>query len=104
MTRRRWIYIKGEALEVSEDYAQPLKAADNVMWNDRLYQDDKDQRYASRSQHREFMKRNGLTTMDDYKGTWEKDASKRTSTLAGKDPTRIRDVVEAFNKLSSRRH
>lgn len=49
----------------------------------------------SRSKHREYMRRNGLTIADDYKGEWAKAAKERESRLSGthKDPKR-REMLE----------
>ena len=52
----------------------------------------------SRKQHRQFMKDNNLTTIDDFNGkggSWEKSAQARADNLAGKDSSRKSDVVEA---------
>lgn len=103
MTRRRWVYANGEAVEVSLDYTPIPRNSDSVLWNDRIYQDDKDPRYTSRATHREFMRRNGLTTADDFTNYWKKEEQKRKEVLAGKDPTRIQHVVEAFNRHAARR-
>lgn len=103
MARRRWIYIDGEAIEVSPDYVPEPRNTDSVLWNDRIYQDDKDPRYVSRATHREFMRRNGLTTMDDFKGVWEKAEKQRQAVRQGVDPSRINHVVEAFNRVAQKR-
>jgi putative FmdB family regulatory protein len=39
---------------------------------------------SSRSKHREYMKRNGLTTADDFKGAWAKAEKERTNYRLGK--------------------
>lgn len=101
--RRRWVYVKGEAIEVSADYEGERRtpSGEAVLWNDRLYQDDSDTRYRSRSQHREFMKRHGLTTADDFKEQWKRDEKDRAARLAGVDKTRKGDINEAINKLQA---
>jgi len=101
--RRRWVYRGSEAIEVPLDYTPEPANTDGVLWNDRLYQDDNDPRYASRSQHREFMRRNGLTTMDDYTNYWKTTEKQRQAIREGRDPTRINHVVEAFNRHATRR-
>lgn len=52
----------------------------------------------TRAKHREYMRINNLTTVDDYAQTWRKDAEARAARLAGEDPTRVRDVVNAVAK------
>jgi hypothetical protein len=101
MSRKRWVYINGEAIEVSPDFVneRTVTAADSVLWNDRSYQDMGDPRFASRKQHREYMKRNGLTTADDFTNTWQSAAKDRERALKGIDPTRKRDIAEAFHRV-----
>lgn len=59
---------------------------------------------SSRVKHREYMKRNGLTTADDYKQTWEKSASERealrTATFSDKElrETITKEVMTAVAK------
>jgi hypothetical protein len=100
MARKRWVYINGEAVEVSENYVnqRSVTAADSVLWNDRSYQDMADPRFASRSQHREYMKRNGLTTADDFTNTWQAAAKDRERSMQGVDPSRKRDIAAALEK------
>lgn len=50
----------------------------------------------TRAKHREYMKRNNLTTIDDFASTWQRDAKERAARMAGHDPTRARDVAEAL--------
>jgi hypothetical protein len=99
--RRRWVYIQGEPVEVGVDYVADPRNHDAVLWNDRLYQDDNDMRYSSRSQHREFMRRSGLTTADDFKDEWKRAEHKRHYRALGIDPTRKREIAEAISKLEA---
>lgn len=70
--RRRWVYIDGEAVEVTPDFTPAPRnphTSDGVLWNDRSYDglratDGTD--ISSRSKHREYMKVNNLTTLDDF--------------------------------------
>ena len=101
MTRRRWVYFGEEAVEVSDDYVPESRNHDGVLWNDRLYQDDRDPRYASRAQHREYMRRNGLTTADDFTETWKRAAAEREKIQKGIDSTRKTDVNEALERVRS---
>jgi hypothetical protein len=50
----------------------------------------------SKRKHREYMKRNGLTTMDDFKGHWDRKAQERAQFYtpgAGYDRAARRDAV-----------
>lgn len=38
---------------------------------------------SSRTKHREYMRRHGLTTVDDFKGTWKKTEDDRTALRQG---------------------
>lgn len=38
---------------------------------------------SSRTKHREYMRRTGLTTVDDFKGTWKKAEEERTALRQG---------------------
>jgi hypothetical protein len=101
VTRRRWVYFGEEAVEISDDYIPEPIHRDGLLWNDRLYQDDGDPRYNSRAEHREYMRRNGLSTVDDWTGTWEKAAKNRADYYQGKDASRKQDVTEAIHKLQA---
>lgn len=99
MSRRRFVQINGELVEVSLDYQASPRGADEALWNDRAYQDMNDPRFRSRSQHRQYMKRHGLSTMDDYKQQWSKQREQRESYLTkGADPTRREDIVRALTE------
>jgi putative FmdB family regulatory protein len=70
--------------------------------NDSLYQgmrapDGTD--ISTRAKHRAYMKANNLTTVDDFKSTWAKQAKERQETLAGVDRDRARDIANAIDKL-----
>lgn len=54
---------------------------------------------SSRAKHREYMRRNNLTTIDDFSETWKRDAQARRERLAGADPQRAHDVARAIEKL-----
>jgi len=72
MTRRRYVQIKGELIEVTPDHVGETRdGARNagLLWNDRDYDglratDGSD--ISTRTKHREYMKRTGLTTVDDF--------------------------------------
>jgi hypothetical protein len=76
----------------------PVSAGANVLHGDRHYDglrapDGTD--ISTRSKHREFMKRTGLTLADDFKGQWAKQRKDREETLTGKkkDPE-LRKTLE----------
>ncbi|MCJ7432756.1 MAG: hypothetical protein MUO77_04645 [Anaerolineales bacterium] len=106
--RRRYVAIGNKWVEVDIDYRQDFPDRQDLLWNDRAYQDMNDPRFASRSQHREYMERNGLTTADDFTNEWKDAAKKRAAFYQGVDPTRGRDIAEAVQKVNQgykpRRH
>jgi len=104
MSRRRWIYINGEAIEVTADYSPQARDAANFVVGDSHYDGLRSPRgdqadISTRTKHREYMKRHGLATADDFKETWAKAAEKRGDFFAGKDPSRVNDVVRAVEKV-----
>lgn len=106
MTRRRFIFDKEtqEMVEVSLDYEAPSRqGADGALWNDRAYQDLGDPRFSSRTQHREYMKQNGLTHTSDYREEWKAREKQRIEAKQGKDPSRKEDLHRAIQQLNSRR-
>ena len=102
--RKRFVAVGNKWVEVSNDYVQPAQNHDAVLWNDRAYTELNDPRFSSRSTHREYMKSRGLTTVDDYKGQFERDAKARADFFTkGTDPTRVHDVVQALQQHTQRR-
>lgn len=97
--RRRYIQIEGKLIEVPLDYTPPARNSDSLLWNDRSYQDANDSRFASRSEHRDYMKRHGLTTVDDFKGQFAREQKLRERFLQhGTDATRREDIARALDK------
>lgn len=96
---RRFIQINGELVEVGPGYRAPVRNHDSVLWNDRSYQDVGDPRFTSRTQHREFMKRTGLTTIDDFTQHNQREAKRRAEFYrSGADRERRTDVARAMEK------
>jgi hypothetical protein len=88
-----------------ERYFPPsgLNAIDNILAGDRHYdglraQDGSD--ISSRSKHREYMKRHGLTMADDYKETWAKAEKAREAYRRGESGGAIsrNDIAEAWHR------
>ena len=108
MARRRFIWSpEADALvEVSADYQPEPARADGILYNDRSYDglkatDGTD--ISSRIKHREYMKRNGLTTVDDFKETWAKARAERDQFYTQGGPEIRSDVARAIEQLQSRR-
>lgn len=82
----------------------PGLASSNPLASERHYdglraQDGSD--ISTRAKHREYMKQHGLTTVDDFGVTWQRQARERAERVAGTDPTRAADVAQAIDKLRS---
>ena len=64
--KRRWIYINGEAIEVTADYVPEPRADHHVMPDIKPYRSMADGSIVgSRSTHREMLKRNGCIEIGD---------------------------------------
>lgn len=99
MPRRRYIYVNGEMVEVTADYQPPSKHIDSgALWGDTHYDgmrapDGAD--ISTRTKHREYMRLNGVTTMDDFTQTWAKAEQKRDEyRTAGKGGAATRESIE----------
>ena len=111
MTRRRYIQDPTtlEMIEVTPDYAAPTReSARNrgALWNDRHYDgvqatDGTD--ISTRSKHREYMKRNNLTTVDDFSGTWANSVKQRENYYQNGGSFRRSDVERAIHDVNNRR-
>jgi hypothetical protein len=111
MARRRFIQMREppyEFIEVAEDFSPgPRTNTDAALWNDRGYDglkatDGTD--ISSRTKHREYMRANGLTTVDDFKGTWKEAERKRDAYRTGKTGSVTKqDIAEAIASLESRK-
>ena len=58
---------------------------------------------SSRTKHREYMRRNGLTTADDFKDTWAKAGQKRAEYYQGKGGGAVTrdDIGRAIHQLEN---
>lgn len=106
MTRRKWIQINGELVEVTNDYQLALRADSGALWGDRSYDglratDGTD--ISSRSKHREYMKANNLTTADDFQSSWAKAQEQRAKYVQQGGTFSRRDVERAIYQLQNRR-
>jgi hypothetical protein len=107
VTRKTWHYDP-ETKEMVEGPGTPRSeghSGDGWRFSDRHYYglkapDGTD--ISSRKKHREYMKRNGLTTVDDFKNTWKEKAKEREAFFTGTDrresEQRKRDIAEAINR------
>jgi len=109
MSRRRFIQDRDtlEFHEVTADYAPDVARTDGALWGDRHYDgllasDGAD--ISTRSKQREYMKRHGLTTVDDYSPAhWDKQQTKRNEIAAGNDPSRRHDIARAIAQIQEKR-
>ncbi len=104
MSKRRWVQIGGELVEVSADYVpEPRSVPGSALWNDRAYQDMGDPRFKSRTEHREFMRQHGYATADDFKETWRENEKRRIAVRQGVDPTRRATLEKVIHQLANKR-
>jgi hypothetical protein len=106
-----WVYrnIEGGGVEVYEKGTEPPSemAMHNALAGDRHYDglratDGSD--ISTRSKHREYMKKHGVTTMDDYKSTWGKTVAERESYRQGKSGGAVTrdDIARTIARMQSR--
>jgi hypothetical protein len=107
MARRRWIQDRktGDLIEVTADHQSELRADSGALWGDRSYDgmtatDGTD--ISSRTKHREYMKANGLTTVDDFKDTWSQNQAQRERLYTQGGTFSKRDIERAISQLQSR--
>ena len=111
MTRRRYIQDPAtlEMIEVTPDFIAPQReSARNrgALWNDRHYDgvqatDGTD--ISSRSKHREYMRRNNLTTADDFKDSWAKTQKAREDFYTRGGSIKRSDIERAMYQINNRR-
>lgn len=108
MARRRWVQIDGELVEVTPDYSPAPRNAhtsDGLLWNDRSYDgmratDGTD--ISSRTKHREYMRANNLTTMDDYKGHFDRALEAKAEYVTRGGTVTKHDIERAIHTLQQR--
>lgn len=109
MTRRRFIQSKEppyELIEITADYQPELRNDSGVLWGDRHYDgaratDGTD--ISTRTKHREYMKANNVTVMDDFKDTWAKAQAQREQLFTEGGTFRRQDVERAIHQLQNKR-
>lgn len=91
-----------------EEYHAPVRALDAPIMMDRFYEntaatDGTD--IGSRRKHREYMREHGLTTVDDYRQTFEQRAAQREAVKAGHVPSKTRreTLERAMYQIDNRR-
>ena len=108
MTRRRWRQMPdGSLVEVDlESRGTNRQSTDGALWGDRAYDgmhttDGVD--ISSRTKHREYMKRHGLATYDDFKGEFERREADRAAYRTGERGSVDRqDIARAIDRLMNR--
>lgn len=108
MTRRRYVQdpVTFELIEVTSDYTAPTRNDTGALWGDRHYDglratDGTD--ISSRKKHREYMQRNNLTTVDDYKETWAKAQQERERYYTQGGSIKRADIERAMYQVMNRR-
>jgi hypothetical protein len=110
MPRRRFVWSPEDdrLVEVTPDYEQAPREARNTLTSDAIYDglratDGSD--ISTRTKHREYMRRNGLTTADDFTGEWAKAAQKRAEFFQGKGGGSVSrdDIGRAIHQLESKK-
>jgi hypothetical protein len=106
--RRRWVQIDGELVEVGADYVPKSMTGardSGALWNDRSYDgmratDGAD--ISSRTKHREYMRINNLTTVDDFSRQWAKQAEARKDYMTRGGSIQKKDIERAIHQLQNR--
>lgn len=102
MSRRTFVYVDGVGYErgidaIPETQDIRSQAGDGALWGDRGYdglQATDGTPIDSRTKHREYMRRTGLTTVDDFSGQWKKQRAERADMLTtGGDHRARREAV-----------
>lgn len=110
MTRRSYVYDEqlGQMVERTREPVRRANAQDHLggLWGDRHYDgmrasDGED--ISSRKKHREYMKRHGVTTSDDFKDTWARARQQRDEYYTRGGTVRRQDIVASIEKLQHRR-
>lgn len=101
--RRRFVQINGELIEITnQDYTPDSRKGDSALWGDSSYDglratDGTD--ISSRSKHREYMRMHGLTTADDFQGSWAKAQAAREQYMQRGGSISRSDIERAIAKF-----
>jgi len=106
MTRRRFVYFDGVAVEVTRDFVQEPARHDEVLWNDRSYDNMKatdGTDISSRAKHKAYMKEKGWTTADDFKSEFSPEGQKRLVEQRRNaiNSSRKAQIIEAYQKVKA---
>lgn len=91
-----------ELIEVTADYQPDARAGDAALWGDRSYANTigpNGEDLSSRSKHRAFMKATGLTTTDDFKGSWAQAQQARENYRQNGGSISREDIARSIAKL-----
>lgn len=103
MTRRRYIQINGELVEITDDMKPQSQYNDSgALWGDRHYDglrapDGTD--ISTRAKHQAYMRATGLTTTDDFKSQWAKQTEARERYVQSGGSISRNDIQRAIAKL-----
>lgn len=105
MTRKTYHYDAATKTMVEGPAQRRGESGDGWRYSDRVYSGQPFTAHDgtvidSRKKHRDYMKRHGLTTVDDYKGTWAEAAREREAIQTGKHDRagRVNDLARAWEK------
>lgn len=109
--KRRFIQdpVTLELVEVTADYVAPVRESaknNGALWNDRHYDGGKatdGTDISTRAKHRDYMKRNNLTTIDDFKDTWAQAQKKREDFYTRGGSFKRQDIERAIYQVQNRR-
>ena len=108
MTRRRYVYDPAtkEMVEITQTTELPSRIDSGALWGDRHYEglratDGTD--ISSRTKHRQYMKNNNLTTMDDFTNSWAKAKEQRERLYTQGGSFSRSDIERAIHQVQSRK-
>jgi predicted nucleic acid-binding Zn ribbon protein len=90
-------YCCGQTMERYFDTAPALGVVGETHYDGLRATDGTD--ISTRAKHRAYMKANNLTTVDDFRDTWKKNARERELRMQGMDTARASDLASAIDKL-----
>lgn len=103
MTRRFRQQPDGTLIEVSGDApARSLPVDSGALWGDAHYDGQRatdGTPIDTRTKHREYMRANGLTTIDDFTQHFQRTGQERERHYRGEDASRREDVARALARL-----